>query len=61
MIYTLMLDPNTVSYIIRGRSQAARAKNAAQQDDEIYCILGAAMARSISGCATFTLSAWGSK
>jgi tRNA(fMet)-specific endonuclease VapC len=33
-----MLDTNTVSYIVRGKSQAARARLYQLQDDEIGCI-----------------------
>ncbi len=33
-----MLDTNTVSYIVRGKSLAARAKLDKLQDDEIGCI-----------------------
>jgi tRNA(fMet)-specific endonuclease VapC len=33
-----MMDTNTVSYIVKGKSPAARAKLASLQDDEIGCI-----------------------
>ena len=38
MTYTLLLDTNMCSYILRGTSPAARAKLAALKDDEIACI-----------------------
>jgi tRNA(fMet)-specific endonuclease VapC len=33
-----LIDTNTVSYIVRGKSAAARAKLASLKDDEIGCI-----------------------
>jgi tRNA(fMet)-specific endonuclease VapC len=33
-----MIDTNTVSYIVRGRSAAARARLAGLRDDEVGCI-----------------------
>ena len=38
MIQRFMIDTNTVSYLVKGRSRAARAKLASLRDSEIACI-----------------------
>jgi tRNA(fMet)-specific endonuclease VapC len=38
MTRILLIDTNTVSYIVRGRSRAARGKLAGLKEDEVGCI-----------------------
>src|SRR6266436_5532725 len=46
-----MLDTNTVSYIIKGKSPASRARLAAQQQNEAACISSITEAELLYGLA----------
>ena len=49
MISTYLLDTNTVSYIVKGRSPAARARLFALKEDEVACISAITEAEIRSG------------